>query len=610
MGRSFQSLTKCFHMRISYRACSFFFCSLCLLNNAFAGKDDLKKFDSIVNAIDICAFTKATKANLLTKELQRISMMHPDNLYFSAQTLHWQARINYLQNISDSALTGKVLAAVNTWNTDDHPFEKALLDRTLALCYTVDGDFANAFKIALKAFGEFEAMNDTASMSNALNLLGNICGKTQNRNMAIDYYRKAFALTKPSERRYYSTFIVLYTNLSYISKEKEPAIDSLISIIPVLEKQKDTSDLITVCFNLGTRLMSGGNTEKGKFYYFKGEKYAEECHMDNLLFTSMSCYNMGAMLLAEGNLSAALQNAYGAQTAAISSKNSEQLSRAWVLLSEIYAKRGNNDSSYHYLRKYSLLQNKLMDKAKMIEVYQEYISMSLESAKKELTIAQQNVLLRNKQFIIFIIIAISIIIMITLFLIVVQQQKRNINQQNLLKETENKELANRLQHEKRIKTLQEEKYKLEQEKQHQQLESKAREITSYSLLLTNKNEVLQHISEVAKQLANHSGQSNEIYQKINDIVRNNISIDTNWSEFVAHFDKVHPKFFDTLKAICPDLTEHSLRMCAYFRMGISSKQMAQMLNVAPSNIKQIRYRLKKRFNLSENENLDDFLRSI
>jgi DNA-binding HTH domain-containing proteins len=77
-----------------------------------------------------------------------------------------------------------------------------------------------------------------------------------------------------------------------------------------------------------------------------------------------------------------------------------------------------------------------------------------------------------------------------------------------------------------------------------------------------------------------------------------------------HFNKVHPSFFDKLKEMCNNLTENNLRMCAYFRIGMSAKQVAQILNVSTETIKNGRYRLKRKLGLEEEQDLDDFIRNI
>ena len=55
---------------------------------------------------------------------------------------------------------------------------------------------------------------------------------------------------------------------------------------------------------------------------------------------------------------------------------------------------------------------------------------------------------------------------------------------------------------------------------------------------------------------------------------------------------------------------NELRLCAYFRIGMSIKQIAQILNVSPESIRIHRYRLKKKLMLGEEENIDDFIRNV
>lgn len=85
-----------------------------------------------------------------------------------------------------------------------------------------------------------------------------------------------------------------------------------------------------------------------------------------------------------------------------------------------------------------------------------------------------------------------------------------------------------------------------------------------------------------------------------------------WEDFMLHFQKIHPKFFQKLKSYhgAKKLTENELRLCAYFRIDMSAKQIAQILNVSPEAIRIHRYRLKKKLMLGEEENIDDFIRNV
>jgi FixJ family two-component response regulator len=74
--------------------------------------------------------------------------------------------------------------------------------------------------------------------------------------------------------------------------------------------------------------------------------------------------------------------------------------------------------------------------------------------------------------------------------------------------------------------------------------------------------------------------------------------------------KVHPHFFKKLKKLCKNLTEENLKMIAYIKMGMTTKQIAQLLNISPKAIEINRYRLKKKMKLPEGESLVSFIGTL
>jgi DNA-binding NarL/FixJ family response regulator len=102
----------------------------------------------------------------------------------------------------------------------------------------------------------------------------------------------------------------------------------------------------------------------------------------------------------------------------------------------------------------------------------------------------------------------------------------------------------------------------------------------------------------------------EASKKIAQIIQDNLNIDEEWDNFKMHFDKVHPYFFEKLKQWCSDLTEENLKMCAYFKIGMTTKQIAQLLHVIPRSVLISRYRLKKKLQLPEDKDLSDFIRGL
>jgi DNA-binding NarL/FixJ family response regulator len=148
--------------------------------------------------------------------------------------------------------------------------------------------------------------------------------------------------------------------------------------------------------------------------------------------------------------------------------------------------------------------------------------------------------------------------------------------------------------------------KLEKEKQEEVLDAKTREIATYSILVSNKNQLLKQVME----LSNQSHNNKEATAKIHKIINENLDIDEEWDNFKLHFDKVHPQFFEKLKNTCSDLTEENLKMCAYLKIGMSNKQIAQLLHIEYNSVVVSKGRIKDKLKLEDDETLQDFIRKL
>jgi tetratricopeptide (TPR) repeat protein len=398
--------------------------------------------------------------------------------------------------------------------------------------------------------------------------LGNICASIKSDSLAEEYYRQALSYVTPSDEGYYSICLNRYIIDSHSPERRKEAIDSLIHLIPIFETKRDTGLLSVVRLNLGTCYQANYEPDKSFQCYNEMLQFIQFVDNDKLKFSLYQ--NLGNYYSAINEWKNALTYYDLAKAIAEDDKNQVQLSYVLFHLSSLYASMGRNDSAYHYLNEYSKLNSLLINNAKTIEAYQAYVSVFLESSENKLKIAEQEILLKNRRLLVAVISVIGAVILIILLLII-NRQKRS--QHLLLQEN---------------------------------LASKVREVTSYSLLLSNKNNILQQISDSIKQLPENSQE----IEKVNRIIKNNLNTEQDWDSFMLHFEEVHPNFFDKLKTHCSNLTKSNLRLCAYFRIGISTKEIAQILNVSPDTIKVNRHRLKKKLGLKEEENLDDFIRNM
>ncbi len=179
----------------------------------------------------------------------------------------------------------------------------------------------------------------------------------------------------------------------------------------------------------------------------------------------------------------------------------------------------------------------------------------------------------------------------------------NLHYRNKRKEAENMELHNSLRQEALI-------YSVNRKNFEDDIKQKNCEISSSTLLLANKNEVLQQISDITKKYSNGGKIPIEYVKEVNDVIGDSLKNDDEWQRFKLHFDRVHPDLIVKLKDASSKLKEYDLRLCSNIRIGMRAKQIAEMLSVSPDSVNSNRYRLRKKLGLKRMDSLDDFIRNI
>ena len=87
-------------------------------------------------------------------------------------------------------------------------------------------------------------------------------------------------------------------------------------------------------------------------------------------------------------------------------------------------------------------------------------------------------------------------------------------------------------------------------------------------------------------------------------------MDEEWDNFTKHFDKVNSDFVVRLKQVHPNLTGNELKLCTYLRMNLSTKEIAQLMNISVRGVEISRYRLRKKLGISSEVSLFDYLLEI
>ena len=156
----------------------------------------------------------------------------------------------------------------------------------------------------------------------------------------------------------------------------------------------------------------------------------------------------------------------------------------------------------------------------------------------------------------------------------------------------------------------------EREQAEENLRLKSNQLTSSAMELIQKNEMLHEIEEQMSELlvcVRQEESSRMVTQKIasirNDISKN-LDAEDYWQRFENNLDVMYTGFMHELHQHYPDMKPTELRLCACLRMGLSSKEIATLMNTTLRSVESTRYRLRKRLGLADGENLAAFINNI
>lgn len=142
-----------------------------------------------------------------------------------------------------------------------------------------------------------------------------------------------------------------------------------------------------------------------------------------------------------------------------------------------------------------------------------------------------------------------------------------------------------------------------------EIANKSMQLASHTMSLIRKNELLIRLKdELSRQKKELGGRyPNFYYEKLIQMIESNITSEEDWKTFEIHFDQAHENYFRRLMANYPALTPSDLKLCAYLRLNLASKEIAPLLNISIRGVEIRRYRLRKRLNLPSDANLTEFL---
>ncbi len=533
--------------------------SLILTNVQIVYGQDNSKIDKLQNQL-ITTTDDTTKIDILI-ELSKSTSWSDVNLseQYAKQALKLSQQINYEKGLAYSKFR-------------------------LAVIF-IDFDFKLTEELILESLEHAQHLNDSLLIARIYNSIGNLKDNLKETEDALLYYNKSLQIYLNQNQD--SLAAGVYNNLGIIYKTLSNDSLSEAYYLKAAEINTRTKNFLWLSINylnIGNNLIESDKLEKGYSYLTKSLDIAKNNNFSRVLpwiYNNMSHYYLNIREYSES-----IDYAKQALKIAKDQVNRIQERAALIHLKNAYFEKNDLLKAYKYselintvndsINKYSKLKE--LDLLEMRYKFEE--EQKAQKLERELLKAEHS--RKELKYILTILVA-GLTILIIVFLYVLQHnriRRKDLKQKNTL---------------------------LEKEKLSKDLEFKNKELTTNVMYLLKKNEFISTISDKLKNTSFDSNDKNSnVIDRIISELDKSIS-DDNWEDFEVRFQEVHVGFYNHLSKEFPALTPNELRLCAFLRLNMTSKEIAGITFQSADSLKTARYRLRKKLNLSREDNLISFL---
>jgi FixJ family two-component response regulator len=141
-------------------------------------------------------------------------------------------------------------------------------------------------------------------------------------------------------------------------------------------------------------------------------------------------------------------------------------------------------------------------------------------------------------------------------------------------------------------------------------EIKARELTSLTLQITQKNNFLLHLDENLNEIKKTHPETIQAIHKLQHAINLNLEDENQWEIIKKRINGVYQGFFSRLIALHADLTTGEIRLAALLKINLSNKEIASILNISPKGLEKSRSRLRKKINLDKADSMESYILAI
>ena len=532
----------------------------------------------------------------------------------------------YLQSNRDSAL---LMANQGLFLARKSNYQNGLGNIFIALGHieVVQNNMFEAMDYYLKASEAFKICSNEPSLAVAYLVLGNVFYELGNYPSSRDYFQKGLVIAE--EKELIQVLPDFYNNLGELNvkfHDYDAAIQSYNKGLIMRQEAKNNSGAAYILVNLGrtytiladydkaysylkeAHLLYGklphneglfnvydgyaaierkkGNYVKAIDYYKEGHQYLLKIGSEYLgpmsVLNADFHSNIGYCYLKNKDYALSEQNLLQAYKIAEETGQIEYLKISSEYLSELYEVTQQTGKALKYAKSFKVYADSISRDENIKKLTQLEMQFEFDKKIKQQEIEQAQFESRQKRKeLIYIMISSGILLaLIILFLLFRLQgykvKKITLERQNLLVD----------------------------------LDYKNKELTTNVMYLLKKNEFIISISDKLKKSRYDFKPENR--KIIDDLIRELESSSTEnvWKDFEMRFQEVHADFYQKLTNQYPDLSPNELKLCAFLRLNMSTKEISTITFQSPKSISMARFRLRKKMGIGNYDNLISYLGNL
>lgn len=483
----------------------------------------------------------------------------------------------------------------------------AYAHRSVGVAHWAQGNYEEGLDFLMQSLVGYQSIGDTLNIANVMMNTGLIYSEQGSYEEALGYYEEAYttfkALNKPERQINTANHI---GELYQSQKQFQKAFEYYKIALELSDSLNYAYGTATAYLNMGGLYKDQGELDSALIYC--EQALAIQTDNDDWHGRASSLYTMGTVHILKQNYKTAEAKLSESLTKAVRVSSKKLRRDVYLKLKEVASLQDEPKKALGYFEKYVVLNDSLLNAEKLRDFVRLENKFALEKKEREFKLQEQELVLLQQEakiqnfFRNGLLIGLFVVLVIAYLVFSRQRLRIKKDKELLTKENEihryNEELAK----------VELENSKLKEKELTRKLEYKNKELTSYAINFVQKNELIEEINHTIDELK--KSKDSETLKRLNSLRRltaNSIHIDKDWQDFKRHFEEVHTDFFKILKEHCPDITNNELKLCALLKLNMNLKEAAGIMGISPESVKTARYRLRKKLDLSRDENLIDYI---